>query len=56
MPPDPSDYVPCKLYAVLKLCGVRKLYAEMRPNRQVPWCFLIFQGETLLPDKYCYIQ
>ena len=32
MPPYPQD---CKLCAALK------------PNRQVPWCFLIFLGETL---------
>ena len=46
-PPDPLDCARRKLCAVRKLCAARKLCAGLKPNHQVPWCFLIFLGETL---------
>ena len=39
----PRDHPDC---ARRKLSVARKLCAALRPNRQVPWCFLIFLGET----------
>ena len=45
-PPDPLDCAHRKLCAARELCAAHKLCAALKLNRKVPWCFLIFLGET----------